>query len=160
MKEGTYAISSSDLSNPISVSRSPCGLRIAGRLQGRSRRCSKSVETLVERACLTSDIVGKRSQWLTYRIPLRPAGSVYFVQCTFPASNDVHTVVLEDAGGEARLATFGHKIHDVFNARWDERNQIIMDISGSGAGCAHERRWKWNGRNFTLVSRRVLGCQQ
>jgi hypothetical protein len=120
----------------------------------------KAVETLVERACPKDGMAAERSRWLTYRIPLRPPGSAYFVQCVFPASNDIHIVILEDATGQARFATFGHDIHVVYNARWDERNQIITDISGSGAGCAHERRWKWNGRNFVLISQRILGCKQ
>ena len=121
---------------------------------------SKAVEILAGDECVKNSAAGGVAlPWHIYRIPLRPIGSVFFVQCVFPASNDVHIVVLEDARGHASLPTFGHNVHAVYNARWDERNQIITDISGSGVGCAHERRWKWDGRNFVLVGQRIFGCR-
>lgn len=115
-----------------------------------------AVNRLVAQSCGAE--TADRSQWDTYKMPLKPAGAVFFVQCRFPASNDVHTVVTQHPDGKARLGRFSDGQPEVFNVRWDEGSQIITDISQSGAGCVHLRKWQWNRNRFVLAEKKTIDC--
>jgi len=115
-----------------------------------------AVSRLVVQSCGAE--AADRSQWNAYKMPLKPAGAVFFVQCRFPASNDVHTVVMQRPDGKARLGRFSDGQSEVFNVRWDESSQIITDISQSGSGCVHLRKWQWNRNRFVLAGKKTIDC--
>lgn len=99
-----------------------------------------------------------RSAWTFHKAPLGGGALLYFVQCRAAASNDLHAVLVQTAPEVIELQTFGARVHAIANVRWIAAEQTIVDISGSGAGCTHQRRWKWNGRRFVSAGRSPIGC--
>lgn len=117
-----------------------------------------AVQAQAHHLCIQSSIDPAR--WTWYSLPLDARWKAVLVGCVFAASNDIYMVMIERPEGNVEPARLGRAGARVANPRWDQKNGILIDINGSGAGCSVEQRWRWAQNRFVLARKITRGCRR
>ena len=116
------------------------------------------VLVLAKATCKKNDGLADTNKWNIHKFE-KSGANLYTVWCIPAGSNDIRFVVVEPEGQKPFIAIFGKNNILVANARWNEDESELIDISGVNAFCAHQRNWKFQDNKFTLVSEEKLGCE-
>lgn len=140
----------------------PAAARADADLPESARLDAASVSAAVkaQAALVCKDSAADPVRWSWHALPLGTGSRAVLVGCVFAASNDIYMVLIERPDGLVAPARFGKAGARVANPRWDQQARILIDISGSGAGCAVERRWRWAQDRFQLAGQILHGCRR